>query len=133
MNPQQRIVASLTIVFVMLFAAIGASFVSRSGAQAANTQAAVDLGNRLDPGTTITPGTTPGTTVGTTSPPPTTANPGCEQDGTHDVADCVANRLDPSSSTTSTTAGTNPPGTNAPGTTAPTTTAAPSTTAATSC
>jgi hypothetical protein len=71
MNPQQRIVASLTIVFVMLFAAIGASFVSRSGAQAANTQAAVDLGNRLDPGTTITPGTTPGTTVGTTSPPPT--------------------------------------------------------------
>jgi hypothetical protein len=124
MNPQQRIVASLTIVFVMLFAAIGASFVSRSGAQAANTQAAVDLGNRLDPGTTITPGTTPGTTVGTTSPPPTTANPGCEQDGTHDVADCVANRLDPSSSATSTTAGTNPPGTDVS-----TTTAAPSTTA----
>lgn len=134
MNQQQRVVAALTIVFVMLFAAIGATFVSRSGAQqvaANNTPAAQDLGNRLDPGS---PGTTaaPGTTA-TTQPPPTTANPGCEQDGSHDVADCVSERLDPGS----TTSGTSPPGsepgtTAAPGTSeAPTTTAAPSTTAAT--
>lgn len=141
MNHAQRAIAGLTVAFVLLFAVVGAAIVSHSGAQqqvAINTPAAQDLGKQLDPGTT-TPGTTPGstgTTAGTTPPSTQAENPGCEQDGKHDAADCLGQQLDPNGTTSGTSPpgsqppgsqppGTQPPGTNPPGTQAPGTTAAP--------